>query len=319
MNHKYLFGPVASRRLGISLGVDLVPFKTCSLNCIYCESGATTAFSRERREYVPAAAVIRELDNLLATGPKIDYLTFSGAGEPTLNSGIGQVINFLKNQYPDYKICLLTNATLFDNPQVLREIAPVDLCIPSLDASCKKEFEIINRPCPGLDYTRYVDALKNYCRNTESEVWLELFIVPGQNDSDASIKRFAGIIAKAMPDKVQLNTLDRPGTVDWIQASSAANTMRFVKVLEPLLPVEAVGPFKYKSPALQQEFAPKTIDKLILELVSRRPATLSDMTETFGTSAAKIKNRLLVLTASGKIKAQAGKRGEFYSAKTNAK
>lgn len=313
MSYKYLFGPVASRRLGISLGVDIVPAKTCSLNCIYCESGITTAFQRERREYVPADAVIRELDELLAARPKIDYLTFSGAGEPTLNSGIGKVINFIKTRYPDYKICLLTNATLFTEPQVLKEIAPVDLCIPSLDASNEQEFKIINRPCPGLDYNSYVNALINYCRNSNSEIWLELFIVPGRNDSDESITRFTEIIQKAQPDKVQLNTLDRPGTVDWIKSSKAENTMRFVKKLEPLVPVEAVGPFKYKSPALAKELSPEAIDKLIVELISRRPSTLSDMTETFGAPSMKIETRLESLVKSGKIKVQDGKRGKFYS------
>ena len=313
MSYKYLFGPVASRRLGISLGVDLVPFKTCSLNCVYCESGATTVFSRERREYIPVDKVIEELDNLLSKDPQIDFMTFSGAGEPTLNSGIGKVISFVKSKYPKYKICLLTNGTLLDDPQVLAEIAEVDLCIPSLDASNKEEFNIINRPCPELDFDTCVDALINYCRTSKSEIWLELFIVPGKNDSEESIKRFAEIVSKAKPDKVQLNTLDRPGTVDWITPSSKENTMRFVKALEPLAPVEAVGPFKYKSPVLQKQFTPEAIDKLIIELISRRPSTLSDMAETFGAAPEKIKIRLEHLLQSGKIKSKVSDRGEFYS------
>jgi wyosine [tRNA(Phe)-imidazoG37] synthetase (radical SAM superfamily) len=313
MNYKYLFGPVASRRLGISLGVDLVPFKTCSLNCVYCESGVTTAFSRERREYIPVDKVIEELDDLLSKDPKIDFMTFSGAGEPTLNSGIGKVISFVKSKYPKYKICLLTNGTLLDNPQVLTEIAEVDLCIPSLDASCEDEFNVINRPCPELDFKTCVDALIKYCRTSKSEIWLELFIVPGKNDSEESIKRFAEIVNRAKPDKVQLNTLDRPGTVDWITPSTEENTMRFVKALEPLVPIEAVGPFKYKSPALQKQFTSEAIDKLILELISRRPSTLSDMAETFGAASDKIKARLERLLHAGKIKSKVSDRGEFYS------
>ena len=313
MNYKYLFGPVASRRLGISLGVDLVPFKTCSLNCVYCESGVTTTFSRERREYIPVDKVIEELDDLLSKDPKIDFMTFSGAGEPTLNSGIGKVISFVKSKYPKYKICLLTNGTLLDDPQVLAEIAKVDLCIPSLDASCEDEFNVINRPCSELDFKTCVDALIKYCRTSKSEIWLELFIVPGKNDSEESIKRFTEIVSQAKPDKVQLNTLDRPGTVDWITPSSGENTMRFVKALEPLVPVEAVGPFKYKSPSLQKQFTPETIDKLIIELISRRPSTLSDMAETFGAASEKIKDRLEHLLQSGKIKSKVSDRGEFYS------
>jgi wyosine [tRNA(Phe)-imidazoG37] synthetase (radical SAM superfamily) len=312
---KYLFGPVASRRLGISLGVDLVPFKTCSINCVYCESGATTNLTLKRREYIPTDEVIKELDELLSSNPEIDYLTFSGAGEPTLNSGIGRVISFVKTNYPQYKICLLTNATLFSDPELLEEIADIDLCIPSLDASTEEEFNIINRPSSELDFTTYLDALIKYCQKSKAEIWLELFIVPGKNDSDESIKRFTKIIKQAKPDKVQLNTLDRPGTVDWINPSSGENTMRFVQALEPIIPVEAVGPFKYKSPALQKQLDSAEIDKLIIELISRRPSTLSDMSETFGVHEKQIKERLNALATSEKIKSESSSRGEFFSIK----
>ena len=310
---KYLFGPVASRRLGISLGVDLVPFKTCSINCVYCESGATTNLTLKRREYIPCDEVIKQLDELLSTNPEIDYLTFSGAGEPTLNSGIGHVINFVKTNYPKYKICLLSNGTLFSDPGLLAEIADIDLCIPSLDASSEEEFKIINRPSPELDFNTYVKALIGYCQESKAEIWLELFIVPGKNDSDESIKRFTEIIRQAKPDKVQLNTLDRPGTVDWISPSSEENTMRFVRALEPIIPVEAVGPFKYKSPALQKQLKSDEIDKLIIDLISRRPSTLTDMSETFGVAEKNIKERLNFLLESKIIKSETSSRGEFFS------
>ncbi|MFA6715134.1 MAG: radical SAM protein [Victivallaceae bacterium] len=310
---KYLFGPVASRRLGISLGIDLVPFKTCSINCVYCESGVTTNLTCARREYVPVDEVIRQLDEFLSTSPEIDYLTFSGAGEPTLNSGIGKVIEFLKSKYPQYRICLLSNGTLFSDPELLTEIAGVDLCIPSLDASNEDEFKIINRPSPELDFTTYVNALIKYCRETQAEIWLELFIVPGKNDSDASIRRFADIVKQAKPDKVQLNTLDRPGTVDWIKPSSGENTMRFVRALEPFVPVEAVGPFKYKSPALQKQLKAEETDKLIIDLISRRPSTLSDMSETFGISEKALRERISALLKAGRIKSETNPRGEFFS------
>ena len=316
MKDKYLFGPVASRRLGISLGVDLVPFKTCSINCVYCESGVTTNLTLKRREYIPVDEVIKQLDELLSTNPEIDYLTFSGAGEPTLNSGIGRVISFVKTNYPQYKICLLTNATLFSDPGLLDEIADIDLCVPSLDASTEDEFKIINRPSPELDFHTYVNALIEYCRNSKAEIWLELFIVPGKNDSDESINRFKEIIKRAKPDKVQLNTLDRPGTVDWISASTEENTMRFVRALEPVVPVEAVGPFKYKSPALRKQLKADEIDKLIIDLISRRPSTLSDMSETFGAPQKTIQKHLDVLLNRAKIKSESSKRGRFFSIKS---
>ena len=142
----YVFGPVASRRLGVSLGVDLVRPKTCSLNCIYCEAQATTNLTLKRMEYVPIDAVIRELDEVLSRHPQLDYVTFSGSGEPTLNSGIGRVVEWLKQHYPEYRLCLLTNGFALGDPELRREIAAIDRVVPSLDASNQEEFEAINRP-----------------------------------------------------------------------------------------------------------------------------------------------------------------------------
>lgn len=309
---KYLFGPVASRRLGMSLGIDLVPYKTCSLNCVYCESGATTALTLERKEYVPTEAVIAQLDSLLATSPQIDYLTFSGAGEPTLHSGIGRIIEFVKQKYPDYKMCLLTNASLFGDPQVVKEICDVDLIVPSLDASNESEFNTINRPAHELDFCKFKDELVKFCRKYSSKIWLEIFIVPGINDSDESILRFAEIVKEIAPDKVQLNTLDRPGCVDWIKPSSRENTMRFIKVLEPLVPVEAVGPFKYKSAALQAPVTLEEIDRRIIDMISRRPCTAEDLKVSLGLEPDVLAGHLNVLLGAGKIQSERLERGEFF-------
>ena len=139
MIRKYVFGPVNSRRLGRSLGVDLVPLKTCPLDCVYCEAKATTDLTMERKEYVPVDTVLAELDETLKSFPELDYVTFSGSGEPTLNSRIGDVVKFVKSRYPQYKICLLTNGLLLGDRQLQQDIAEVDLLIPSLDGSCAAE------------------------------------------------------------------------------------------------------------------------------------------------------------------------------------
>lgn len=312
-NERYIFGPVASRRLGISLGVDLVPLKTCPLDCIYCESGATTCLTTERREYVPADRVIAQLDEALKKRPELDYLTFSGGGEPTLNSGIGKVVDFAKDHYPQYKICLLTNGCLLGNPDVVREIARVDLVIPSLDASDAGEFKTINRQASGLVFEDMVQGLVEYSRRRTAEMWLELFIVPGVNDSDESIARFAAIIRRIRPDKVQLNTLDRPGVLDWVKPSPVENTMRFIRAFEPFVPVEAVGPFRYRSKALRQDIELTDIDNRILALVSRRPGTLSDLQVALELDAAEIRPHLDRMLHAGKIVAEKQGRGEFYS------
>ena len=108
----YVFGPVPSRRLGISLGVDLVPLKTCTLNCIYCECGRTSDLTVTRKNYVPLPEVKKELTDYFANNPKPDYITFSGSGEPTLNSSIGNVLHFIRNRFHDIPVAVLTNGTL---------------------------------------------------------------------------------------------------------------------------------------------------------------------------------------------------------------
>lgn len=313
MRSQYVFGPVASRRLGVSLGIDLVPSKTCSLNCVYCEAGETDALLLERREYVPIDEVLVQLEKVLESNIKIDYLTFSGAGEPTLNSGIGRVVDFIKSRYPQYPVCLLTNGTLLGDPQLQKEIEKVDLVIPSLDASSQEEFDKINRPVPGLDFDSFCRGLFEYGRIRTSKVWLELFIVPDVNDSDESIARFAGIVKAFNPDKVQLNTLDRPGCVDWIKPSSRENTLRFVRALEPFVPVEAVGPFRYKSAALRSDVSLEEFDQQIIDLVGRRPCTVDDLRVALGADEKTVKAHLDLLLRSGRIQSERQPRGDFFS------
>lgn len=309
---QYLFGPVASRRLGMSLGIDLVPYKTCSLNCIYCESGATTNLTAERREYVPTAAVIRQLDELLSGKPDIDYLTFSGAGEPTLHAGMGKIVDSIKTNYPEYKICLLTNATMFSRSEIFAEISDIDLIVPSLDAGCVEEYLKINRPTQACDYKSFIAGLMQFSNNFAGEIWLEIFIVPGINDSDAAIKRFAKLTRQIKPAKVQLNTLDRPGCVPWIKAASSETIMRFVPVLETICPVEAVGPFKYRTPHVVGTQSVKAAKQRIMELIARRPCTMTDMRETLGLSSNLLTQALDKLATQGNIKIDKSERGEFY-------
>lgn len=315
MIRRYVFGPVASRRLGVSLGVDLVTPKTCSLDCIYCEAKATTNLTLERREYVPVDAVIAELDGVLKEKPEIDWITFSGSGEPTLNSGLGRVVDFLKEHYPEYRICLLTNGFLLGDPLLSREIERIDRIVPSLDVSNAEEFQVINRPVPGLEFEQFIEKMTEFCRTAKQEIHLELFIVPGVNDSDESIARFIKIIRPMKVDLVQLNTLDRPGVVDWIRPSDAANTRRFIVALEPFVPVEAIGPFRYRT---RTEKADPSLlsgaEKRILDLVCRRPATEADLEVALGIGSGEIHAVLDRLFKLGMVEMEKKERGVFYSA-----
>ena len=173
--YNYLFGPVPSRRLGISLGVDLVPMKTCTLNCVYCECGRTTHLALERKEYVPFDAVKEELTHYFSHNPGPDYVTFSGSGEPTLNSRIGDVVHSIKNQTSDIPIAVLTNGTLLFQKQTCDDIRDATVVIPSLDAATEKVFRKINQPHPQLKIDTIIRGLVQFRKDYSRQIWLEIF------------------------------------------------------------------------------------------------------------------------------------------------
>lgn len=215
--YQYLFGPVPSRRLGSSLGVNLTPHKTCSLDCIYCECGPTTNLTVNRKEYIDTNEVINELNDLLpqmiSLGTKLDYITFSGLGEPSLHNGIGKIVNFLKDTYPQFNVALITNSVLLSDDMLIREIKDVDLIVPSLDGVLNESFQKINRPHPSIILDKVIQGLINFSKSFNGKIWLEIFIVPGVNTSKEELLTFKDIIKKINPTKVQLNSLDRPGAL----------------------------------------------------------------------------------------------------------
>ena len=216
----YLFGPVFSRRLGRSLGVDLLPYKTCSLDCIYCECGPTTDLTAERSNRVSTEDVIAELDSYLVTKPPLDFVTFAGSGEPTLHAGLGRIIAHLKQTHPQYKVAVLTNGTLFSSEESRRDVLGADLLVPSLDGATPESFQAINRPAPGITVEKVIDGLAALRRDYQGTYVLEVFIVPGINDTDAEVLALRKAAERIQPDAIQLNRLDRPGILPTIKAAS---------------------------------------------------------------------------------------------------
>jgi len=314
MKYKYLFGPVPSRRLGISLGVDLVPLKTCTLNCIYCECGRTTNLTLERKEYVPFTAVKEELTFYFANNPKPDYITFSGSGEPTLNSRIGDVLHFIKNQSPDISVALLTNGTLFSEKQVREDVKDASVVIPSLDAATEKIFRKINRPSPHLQVDTIIDGLVRFRKEYSGKIWLEVFIVPGMNDTEQELTALKQAIEKIEPDRVQLNTLDRPGPVSTLRAATRQELERVLDFWQ-LENVSIIADVPERKELLSYR---KDTESAILGTIARRPCTLKDLSEILGLQINEVNKYLDVLESDGKIKIVKQKRGFFYQLKKTA-
>lgn len=305
--YKYLFGPVPSRRLGISLGVDLVPHKTCSLNCIYCECGKTTNLTIDRKEYVPTETVLTELKAFLSPNPKLDYITFSGSGEPTLHSGIGQIARFIKENFPGYKIALLSNGTLFYQPGLIEEVQNIDLILPSLDAASDLIFKKLNRPFHELKIEKIIDGLIQLRENFTGQIWLEVFIVPGLNDTDDEIAQLKSTIQRINPDRVQLNTLDRPGTVAWVKPATKNSLEMIAKKLNRN--TEIIANFQKRDQVASYS---ADVESTILQTIKRRPSTVDDLSTTLGLHPNEINKYIETLLRQNLIRSEVLERGVFF-------
>ena len=311
MQYNTLFGPVPSRRLGISLGVDLVPMKTCTLNCIYCECGKTSLLTMERKEYVSFETVKRELTHYLAHHARPDYITFSGSGEPTLNSKIGEVIHFLKDRVPDVPVAVLTNSTLFPQKQVRFDIKNAEVVIPSLDAATEKIFNKINRPPPHLYVDTIIDGLIRFRKEYSGKLWLEVFIIPGTNDTATELNALKLVIGKIKPDQVHLNTLDRPGSVSTLRTASREELEHVLDVFEMENASIVADPPEHKALIAYR----KDTAAAILGTIARRPCTSKDLSEILGLRVKEVEAYLKSLKLDEKITVVKQKRGLFYQLK----
>jgi wyosine [tRNA(Phe)-imidazoG37] synthetase (radical SAM superfamily) len=305
MKKKHLFGPVPSRRLGISLGVDLIPHKTCSLNCVYCECGRTTNLTIERKEYVPTDQVINELDQYLKDQPQLDYITFAGSGEPLLHSRIGQIVDWLKTAHPGYKLCLLTNGTLFTDQRTRKEVLNLDLIIPSLDAATDESFAKVNRPHKNLKCAQMIEELVKLREEFPGTIILEIMIVPGLNDSQQELVALKSAIKKIRPDRVQLGTLDRPGTEDWVEAAPLETMEAIARFLGN---IELIGNFK---PRRQIASFNEMHSDSILEILKRRPCTVEDLQQSLNLHPAELQKYVNQLLEENRIKVEQRERGQF--------
>ncbi len=306
--YHHLFGPVPSRRLGISLGVDLVPLKTCTLNCIYCECGPTTHLTVTRKSYAPLDGVKAELDHYFEHHPTPDYVTFSGSGEPTLNISIGAVIDYIKTLNPDLPVAVLTNGTLLGDQQVRDELKKATIVMPSLDAAIPETFIKLCRPYKTIRVDRIVDGLARFRQEYKGRLWLEIFIAPGLNDTETELGALKQAIKRIAPDEVQLNTLDRPGIDPQLRAATRKELERIVAFWG----LDHVSIIAHASDRKEIASYRQDAASTILETIARRPCTLDDLKHILGLHINEINKYLDVLEAERKIKVVQQPRGFFY-------
>lgn len=306
IGYRNIFGPVPSRRLGLSLGVDLVPHKTCTLDCVYCECGQTTHLTIKRQEYVALKQIKAELDAFLARNPALDFITFSGAGEPTLHSGLGAIVRHLKTAYPQQKLALLTNGTLLNISSIRREISMLDVVKVSLDAVCENNFNRINRPHPGLDLKCVTDGLAAFSKGFAKQLWVEVFLVPGCNDSEVELKEIKNKLNTLEPDRIHLNTLDRPGTESWVKP---AGKKALTDIASYLYNAEIITHFK---PEQNGNIVGINYYERLLATIKRRPCTAEDVARVLGIDIIEARRHLYDLTQKGVIRKKEMPRGIFY-------
>jgi wyosine [tRNA(Phe)-imidazoG37] synthetase (radical SAM superfamily) len=274
---KYLYGPVPSRRLGRSLGIDLVPFKTCTYDCIYCQLGRTTNKTIERREYTPVKEILNELKIKLSTGDSPDYISIAGSGEPTLHSYIGELIGMIKNM-TTIPVAVLTNGSLLYQPEVRAALMRADLVIPSLDAGDETMFRYVNRPHDGVSFGNMVNGLIGFTDDFPGQVWLEVLLVSGVTGMAADVKKIAVLVKLIGANRVQLNTVCRPAAEEY----ACAVEKNQMKNLASLFTGEVDIINDDESVDLSVTAAKDTANEEIVSLLARRPCTLTGICSGLG-------------------------------------
>ena len=274
---KYLYGPVPSRRLGRSLGIDLVPFKTCTYDCIYCQLGRTTNKTIERREYTPVKEILNELKIKLSTGDSPDYISIAGSGEPTLHSYIGELIGMIKNM-TTIPVAVLTNGSLLYQPEVRAALMRADLVIPSLDAGDETMFRYVNRPHDGVSFGNMVNGLIGFTDDFPGQVWLEVLLVSGVTGMAADVKKIAVLAKLIGANRVQLNTVCRPAAEEY----ACAVEKNQMKNLASLFTGEVDIINDDESVDLSVTAAKDTANEEIVSLLARRPCTLTGICSGLG-------------------------------------
>lgn len=306
---KFLFGPVYSGRLGISLGLDLLGAKICSLDCLYCEAGPTRQLTLDRRPYVPVGLILEELRAYQAAGqPRPQHITLGGLGEPCLNSDLAAIIVGAKKVYPNVPVAVLTNSTLLSDPQVRRDLMAADVVLPSLDTLVPSEFKELSQPHPELDLADITAGLEQFAAKFTGILRLEVLLSKGLNDSEENLRLLREFIIKLKPSQVDVTTVSRPGASGRAQAVSPETMAAWRQVLN-------IGADQTRRPASGQAGpVPESaipLEKTIFQSLRRRPQTAAQLALALGCPQALVDQALLNLARTGRTRPDQGD-ANFY-------
>lgn len=292
---RYVFGPVPSRRLGFSLGVDIIPGKYCCFDCIYCQIGKTTNHEIERKSFFDPYKIVSEVIEKVNTSDHIDYITFSGSGEPTLNSDLGLIIDEIKRSV-DIPISVITSGALLSQEDVRKDLSGVDVVLPSLDAVSEDIFRYINRPHLMIEIQSIISGLELLRRDYRGRIWLEIMLVKDINDDKEELRKIKEVIGSIRADKVQLNTVTRPPSEEITGRLTREELEEVCEFFGDTC--EIISTFE-KPPVQHEE---KEWSKTVLDILKRRSLSLDDIVKITGISFYKAKNRLKLMENEGHIK-----------------
>lgn len=262
---RYVYGPVPSRRLGRSLGVDPIPLKTCNWNCVYCQLGRSTPLTNERREYVPREAILADINEALAHHPDdIDFISFVGSGEPTLHIGLGWLIRSVKAFTP-IPVAVITNGALLYRDDVQEDLLPADVVMPTVSAGSAELYKCIHRPHPETTFERLIEGLVSFRARYKGKLWVEIMLIHNLNDGEDALRALTKVLAQIQPDQVHIVLPERPPAEPWVQPADTEGLLRAEAILGPI--AQVVHPFT-NSIHLNDYATP---EEAIVGIVTRHP------------------------------------------------
>jgi len=304
---RHLFGPVPSRRLGRSLGIDVVPYKTCTFDCVYCECGATTKKTCERREFFPLSDLLDELeDTLSGMSSKPDVVTLSGAGEPTLYRRTGELIREAK-RLSGLPVAVITNSSLLDRTDVRDELMEADIVLPSLDTAIERTFRLMNRPHESCDLPSIIDGIESFLGRFEGRVLFEILLIDGFNTDEENIAGLREITERLPIDSIQINTAVRPGTEKGVGPLSPEALGRAAVRFGPR--AEIIAGARAEAEARED----RAVVETVVEMLRRRPCTAKDICASLGIPMPETVKILDRLSREGIVSAERHGADTFYT------